>query len=37
MKAQLAITRNDPEDVQDRVVKIWVGGERWDNLRDGQI
>ena len=36
MKAQLAITRNDPEDVQDRVVKIWVDGERWDNLRYGQ-
>ena len=36
MKAQVSITRNHPEDVQDRVVKIWVDGEQWDNLRYGK-
>lgn len=32
----MSITRDDPEDVQDRVVKIWVDGARWDNLRYGR-
>ena len=36
MKRRLSITRNDPEDVQDRVVKFWVDGEPWDRLHYGK-
>ena len=33
--ARLTIVRNEPQDVQDRVVHLWVDGERWDNLPYG--
>jgi hypothetical protein len=33
--ARLTIVRDQPQDVQDRVVHLWVDGERWDNLRYG--
>lgn len=34
--ARLTITRNQPLDVQDRPVRIWVDDERWDNLTYGK-
>lgn len=34
--ATLTLTRNAPDDVQDRVVTFWLDGERWDILRYGQ-
>ena len=30
--AQLEITRNHPEDIQDRPVFLWVDGEKWDGV-----
>lgn len=36
MIARLSITRAEPQDVQDRVVHLWVDGERWDNLSYGR-
>jgi hypothetical protein len=36
MTARISITRDHPEDVQDRVVKLWVDGESWDNLPYGR-
>jgi hypothetical protein len=34
--ARLTITRNQPLDVQDRPVRIWVDEERWDNITYGK-
>jgi len=31
--ATLTITRNHPQDIQDRSVYVWVDGEKWDILR----
>jgi hypothetical protein len=36
MTARLSIGRHEPEDVQDRVVHLWVDGERWENLPYGR-
>jgi hypothetical protein len=36
MIARLSIVRNEAEDVQDRVVHLWVDGEQWENLRYGK-
>ena len=36
MSARVSITRNHPEDVQDRVVKLWVDGEPAGRLPYGQ-
>ena len=36
MTARLSITRNDPADVQDRVVKLWLDGESWGKLPYGK-
>ena len=36
MSARVSITRNHPEDVQDRVVKLWVDGEPAGRLLYGQ-
>jgi hypothetical protein len=30
--AQLVITRNHPQDVQDRPVYLWVDGEKWEGV-----
>lgn len=30
--ARLVITRNHPEDVQDRPVYLWIDGEKWDGV-----
>jgi hypothetical protein len=30
--AHLVITRNHPEDIQDRPVFLWVDGEKWDGV-----
>jgi hypothetical protein len=35
MDATLTLTRNAPDDVQDRVVTFWLDDERWDILRYG--
>lgn len=34
-EATLTITRNAPEDVQDRTVNLWLDGHRWEALRYG--
>lgn len=34
--ATVIVTRNAADDVQDRVVTLWLDGERWDVLRYGQ-
>jgi hypothetical protein len=36
MNARLSITRDHPEDVQDRVVKLWVDGEPLGSLPYGK-
>jgi hypothetical protein len=36
MTARVSIVRNQPMDVQDRVVHLWLDGERWDNLPYGK-
>jgi hypothetical protein len=36
MNARLSITRDHPEDVQDRVVKLWLDGEAIGRLPYGQ-
>jgi hypothetical protein len=36
MTARLSIARNEAQDVQDRVVHLWVDGERWENLPYGR-
>lgn len=36
MSSRLTIERNAPEDVQDRVVNLWLDGERWDTLPYGR-
>lgn len=33
--ATLTITRNAPDDVQDRTVNLWLDGQRWEPLRYG--
>jgi hypothetical protein len=36
--AQLIITRDHPQDVQDRPVYLWIDGQKWDGvLRYGKI
>jgi hypothetical protein len=36
--AQLVITRDHPQDVQDRPVYLWVDGEKWEGvLKYGRI
>lgn len=30
--AQLEITRNHPQDIQDRPVYLWVDGEKWEGV-----
>jgi len=30
--AQLVITRDHPEDIQDRPVYLWIDGEKWDRV-----
>lgn len=34
-EATLSVTRNAPDDVQDRAVNLWLDGESWDLLRYG--
>lgn len=34
--ATLTLTRNAPDDVQDRTVTFWLDNERWDSLRYGR-
>jgi len=36
MTARLSIVRNESQDVQDRIVHLWVDGDRWDNLPYGK-
>lgn len=36
MTARLAIRRDHPSDIQDRPIRIWVDGERWENLPYGR-
>ena len=36
MSARLLITRSQPDDVQDRPVRLWVDGERLENLPYGK-
>jgi hypothetical protein len=36
--ARLIITRDHPQDVQDRPVYLWIDGEKWDGvLRYGKV
>lgn len=36
--AQLVITRDHPQDVQDRPVYLWIDGEKWEGvLRYGKV
>jgi hypothetical protein len=35
MTARLTIVRDEPLDVQDRIVHLWVDGERWERLPYG--
>jgi len=37
MTARLTITRDHPNDVPDRPIRLWVDGERWENLRYGRV
>jgi hypothetical protein len=30
--AQLVITRDHPQDVQDRPIYLWIDGEKWDGV-----
>jgi hypothetical protein len=36
MSARLVITRTQPDDVQDRPIRLWVDGERIENLAYGK-
>ena len=36
MSARLLITRSQPDDVQDRPIRLWLDGERLDNLSYGK-
>ena len=36
MTARLTITRNEPDDIQDRPIRLWVDGERCENLAYGR-
>jgi hypothetical protein len=36
MSARLLITRSQPDDVQDRPIRLWLDGERLDNLPYGK-
>jgi hypothetical protein len=36
MTARLSIVRNHPQDIQDRLVRLWVDGERCENIGYGQ-
>jgi hypothetical protein len=36
MSARLTITRQQPDDVQDRTIQLWVDGERIANLSYGK-
>ena len=36
--AQLVITRDHPQDIQDRPVYLWVDGEKWEGvLKYGKV
>lgn len=37
MTARLKVYRDDPHDIQDRTVRLWVDGERCDNLAYGKV
>jgi hypothetical protein len=30
--AHLVITRNHPEDIQDRPIYLWIDGQKWDGV-----
>ena len=36
MNARLLITRSQPDDVQDRPIRLWLDGERLENLPYGK-
>jgi hypothetical protein len=36
MTARLSISRTHPHDVQDRLIRLWVDGERIENLAYGK-
>lgn len=36
MTARLTITRDQPDDIQDRPIRLWVDGERCENLAYGR-
>jgi hypothetical protein len=36
MTAQLTIERREPDDIQDRQIRLWVDGERIENLAYGR-
>jgi hypothetical protein len=36
MSARVTITRAEPQDVQDRIVHLWLDGERLENLPYGR-
>ena len=33
--ARLSITRDTPDDIQDRWIRLWLDGEYWETLRYG--
>lgn len=33
--ARLTITRDTPDDIQDRWIRLWLDGEYWETLRYG--
>ncbi len=37
MTARLVIYRNAPDDIQDRTIRLWVDGERCENLAYGKV
>ncbi|MCC7123855.1 MAG: hypothetical protein IT178_03345 [Acidobacteria bacterium] len=36
MTARLSLQRDDPHDIQDRVVRLWVDGEPWGTIGYGR-
>jgi len=36
MRARVTIVRDDPADVQDRTIRLWLDGEPWDALPYGR-
>ncbi|MDH4062928.1 MAG: hypothetical protein OEW19_00905 [Acidobacteriota bacterium] len=32
----MSITRNHPQDIQDRTIRLWVDDERWENMLYGR-